>query len=71
MFAKKDKTVSLILKCITVIAAAVGVLLSAGAGRGSFMGGAWWIIALFVLLMLTGLAYLALLNRRKKRRATA
>ncbi len=34
------------------------------------MGCVWWILALFILLMLTGYAYLALLGRRKKRRIT-
>ncbi len=39
MFRKTDRAVSVILKGITVIAAVLGVFLSAGAGRGSFMGG--------------------------------
>lgn len=39
MLRKRDNIISVILKCITVISAAVGVYLSAAAGRGSFMGG--------------------------------
>ena len=39
MISPKMKGVSLVLKCIVLIAAAIGILLSAGAGSRSFMGG--------------------------------
>ena len=38
-FSVRDKNVSYILKCIVIISAAVGIFLSAYAGRKSFMGG--------------------------------
>ncbi len=54
----KRKTVSIILKAIVFISAMVGTILSAYAGRFSFMGSVWWILVLLLFLVVVGYLYL-------------
>lgn len=53
------KSVSVVLKLLVIASAAIGTILSAYAGRHSFMG-AWWILVLPVFLLLVGYGYLML-----------
>ena len=66
--AAKDKTISCILKCTVVLSAVIGILLSAGAGRGSFMGGSrvfmYFTIQSNILIALICAAGLVLMLRR-------
>ena len=54
------------LKAIVIISAVLGTFLSAYAGRGSFMGTAWWILVLLLFLLLVGYCYLVLAGFLRK-----
>lgn len=57
--SERQKRLSIVLKLVVIVSALVGTFLSAYAGRLSFMGSAWWIMALLLFLVVVGNCYLA------------
>ena len=73
--SKAEKGISLALKLIVILSAAAGTLMSAAAGRNSFMGGSRVLMYFTIqsnLLVAVGLGYLALaasIGKSRRRQA--
>lgn len=75
---KQGLLYSYVLKCIVIVSAVVGIILSARGGRNSFMGAigftgelpfmgcVWWILLLLFFLLGVGQLYLSILKKLKK-----
>ena len=63
--SQRQKLISSVLKVIVFLSAVIGTFLSWYAGKGSFMGCVWWILALLTALIIVGYLYLAAIDALK------